>query len=56
MRDVTVAPKLAALKDLLTQCGVIGEGGDDGTSGVERDLISIRVIPAVPHSPMIHTN
>jgi len=24
MRDVAVAPKLAALKDLLMQCGVIG--------------------------------
>ena len=39
MRDVTVAPKLAALKDLLTQCGVIGEGGEDGTSGGEMDSL-----------------
>jgi hypothetical protein len=34
MRDVAVAPKLAALKELLAQCGVIGRGeGDDAAAG-----------------------
>ncbi len=33
LRDVSVAPKLAALRDLLVQCGVIGTGEDTGSSG-----------------------
>ena len=33
MRDVAVAPKLAALKDLLAQCGVTGGDGAEDESG-----------------------
>ena len=33
MRDVAVAPKLAALRDLLAQCGIIG-GDEEGAGTV----------------------
>ena len=45
MRDVAVAPKLAALKDLLMQCGVIGVEGDSRTedeSGVLKETAGPR--------------
>lgn len=31
MRDVAVAPKLLALKDLLAQCGVTSDGAEEET-------------------------
>ena len=36
MRDVAVAPKLAALRDLLAQCGIIG-GDEEGAGTISAD-------------------
>ena len=43
MRDVAVAPKLAALKDLLAQCGVTG-GGDGAEDESGKSVQATRLL------------